>query len=582
MSAPTATGLSWAPSISGGGAPLPDSELTRLARLSLNQALRLPARVELEFDDPGYVVSSASWVRPGASLEVGFGDGGPVFHGTVTAVGVRVSRGLPQLRVTADDDLYLLTLNAKVRNFTGMSYADVAGSIAQAYGLLSNVDGLPRQFDYLLQYDSDYGLLCDLADRAGMDFWVQDRTLHVRRPGSGTALDLKHGDTLLEFSAQASLLHTGQVTVNGWDPVAKAALSVTRSEDSSDGGNLVSGFRGARGSGKVVSGGWSPLNSAEAQELAASAAAFGAGAAVRARGLALGDSRIAPGVTVRVGDCGSISGGYLVTEAVHQFDAAGFRTRFVTGGRRPAGLVDSLAGPRPGSFRQDRLVIGIVTQIQEHEKSGPGAVKVKFPGVSDELESGWARLVTIGGGSARGVSFVPEINDEVVVGFENGDPRRPLVLGGVFGAKASAPKYELESGQVKARSIASRLGHALTLSDGGAPADQFISMSLAGGQHQVVLGKTGLTAQVPGGVPVEISAGPTKFQISDDGSITITGKKITLKADSDVEISGMNVTVKATAKVSVQGAQAELKGTAQTTVSASGPVSVKGAVVQVG
>ena len=68
-------------------------------------------------------------------------------------------------------------------------------------------------------------------------------------------------------------------------------------------------------------------------------------------------------------------------------------------------------------------------------KGGPdglGRIKVKFPWLSDSLESDWARIVYPGAGKERGFMFTPEVDDEVIVCFEHGDFRRPYVLGGLF------------------------------------------------------------------------------------------------------------------------------------------------------
>src|SRR5690606_13076623 len=109
------------------------------------------------------------------------------------------------------------------------------------------------------------------------------------------------------------------------------------------------------------------------------------------------------------------------------------------------------------------------------------------------IESDWARITTIGGGPARGMSFIPEVNDEVLVAFEGGDVRHPVVLGGLFNGKDKALADLVgASGSVDARRITSRLGHVVELGDGGEPATQHVLLGLANGgsppDHKLRLG----------------------------------------------------------------------------------------------
>ena len=75
------------------------------------------------------------------------------------------------------------------------------------------------------------------------------------------------------------------------------------------------------------------------------------------------------------------------------------------------------------------LVIGLVSDLDDPE--GIGRIQVKYPYREDQM-SGWARLVTPMGGKQRGLFMRPEVGDEVLIGYEQGDPRRPYVLGAVW------------------------------------------------------------------------------------------------------------------------------------------------------
>ena len=177
-----------------------------------------------------------------------------------------------------------------------------------------------------------------------------------------------------------------------------------------------------------------------------------------------------------------------------------------------------------------------------------------------QVESTWARVVTVGGGTRRGMTFIPEINDEVVVAFEGGDVRRPLVLGGLFNGKDIAVDFGVDNGNVNRRRITSRLGHFVELSDGTAPNQQHISMVLAGGQHSVRVGKDQVTASAPAGVPITITSGNSSFVIAKDGSITISGTKISIKATESVDIQGLNINLKANVKLAASATHGRDQG----------------------
>ncbi len=151
--------------------------------------------------------------------------------------------------------------------------------------------------------------------------------------------------------------------------------------------------------------------------------------------------------------------------------------------------------------------------------------------IGDQVESNWARIVTLGAGSKRGMTFLPEVNDEVIVGFEGGDARRPVILGGVYNGKDLPVEFGVQNDNVSQRRITSRLGHFVEFGDGTDPANQHIDLNLAGGKHQVRLGKDQLDALVPAGTRSRSKSGDASIEIGQDGSITLSGKKITLKSE---------------------------------------------------
>jgi uncharacterized protein involved in type VI secretion and phage assembly len=304
-----------------------------------------------------------------------------------------------------------------------------------------------------------------------------------------------------------------------------------------------------------------------------------------AEGVAVGDPTIQAGEQIEIkGVPKQFGGKWTVTNARHVFDPEeqGYMTHFVVSGRSDRSLfaLASGGGGSPAARSQiDGLVCGVVTNVRDPDKHG--RVKLALPWLSPAFETDWARVAHLSAGARTGAMFLPEVGDEVLVGFESGDLRQPVVLGGLFGDKATMPTIDATTGEVPARRITSRLGHAVELSDGKAPAQQHILLALEGEKHKFRLGKDKVDLEVPSGTPLSIKAGDSKIAIGQDGSMNIEAMNITIKATSKLALEGVQVAVKATTQLSLEGTtQAALKGT-MTQIDGTATLALKGGIVQI-
>lgn len=186
--------------------------------------------------------------------------------------------------------------------------------------------------------------------------------------------------------------------------------------------------------------------------------------------------------------------------------------------RVPAGLGGRWYGAFPA----------LVTDIKDPD--GQGRVKVTLPWAPDAKAryEAWARLATLMGGKNRGSWFVPDVDDEVLVVFEAGDPRRPYVVGALWNGKDAPPDSMDGAGRNARKVLRSRNGVKVTLDDTD--------------------GKETLTLETPAGQKVTLTDGPPSIVAVDS-----TGNTVRL------EPSG--VTVHATVKVTVSAAFVEVSGT---------------------
>jgi uncharacterized protein involved in type VI secretion and phage assembly len=176
---------------------------------------------------------------------------------------------------------------------------------------------------------------------------------------------------------------------------------------------------------------------------------------------------------------------------------------------------------------------GVVTDVADPD--GQGRVRVRLPW-SPDSDSGaydaWARLSTLMAGADRGSWFVPEVDDEVLVAFEAGDPNRPFVVGALWNGQDSPPETMTANNDIRA--IHSRNGVILTFDDTD--------------------GSERLRLETPGGQIVTLADGPGTITIEDANGNTVT-------------LDSGGVTVQCSAKVGISASSVEVTGS-QLTVNA--------------
>ncbi|HET8717431.1 MAG TPA: phage baseplate assembly protein V [Nocardioidaceae bacterium] len=585
-----------APEVKFDGTALSARELEQLVSLRVERSVGLAGRATLRFLDPGYVAATTGNFGLGKEVIIGVVGGKQLFRGTVTGVDLDQSEDeVPMLTVIVDDPAYKLTHGTQVRTFQNMKYGDVMKKIAGEAGLKADVGNLGKVTnEYLLQTGTNLDYLDQLVRRSGAVWWVDDASL-VARPADATVgsveltvSDLDPAKQLTRFAVRATGLRSKETTVTGWDTQRETKL-VGKSAPASTGASsdFVAPFNGSKPTSALRTEASAlvadpPPNSVqEAQELASAMQLDAEADAVVARGTCGINAAITPMAEVRVTNMGPSSGKYVVTEVRHDYSRRGFTTSFVAGPRRPRGLVDALgsAQPDPG-FSTTRLVSGVVTNINDPKKLG--RVKVKYAGPTQDIESDWGRLVTLGAGAERGITFQPEVNDEVLVGFERGDTRHPVIFGGLFGDtnKLGVNGVNPAGNKVVSRRLTSRLGHFIEFGDDDKPTGQHVLVQLSNG-HKFLLGAEQCDLDLQAGKPFTLKAGNSSLAIDKQGNITIEGVNITLKAKSALKLEGLSVETKAQTTMKVEaGASLQVKGS-MVQLQSSGPMAVKGMPVAI-
>lgn len=600
---PPSTLLVAAPRITLNGAPAPASDDDAIVDLCVSCTIGIPSQLTIRFADPHFELLDGGRYTVGTKIEIGFPDRNgtvvQVFVGEIVSVGVDQHadrRDGCELTVTALDLSHRLSRATKVRTFQNMKYSDVISKIAGEHGLRAKVEDTKVKYPYLIQTTTNYAFLDEISFRTGYEWRVEGESL-VFKPRAATApVIVKYAEDIRRIRARFSAASEADaVEVRSWDPlnketvVSRLAVRQVRDEGTT-GGDSELGETG-RKKAKVwadtlASASLIATSSDEASQIARALGGRVATADLDVRCECLGNPHIKPGSTVEVQRAGvQLSGKYYVTAVEHRFGrTTDMITTFSTAAPESASIVDLLGRgeDRVGPFGRLGLTIGIVTNNKDPDNVG--RVRVKFPALSDSEESWWARVVTPGAGEQTGLMFMPQIGDEVLVGFEHGDLRRPFVLGGVWGAKAKPPtpaETFLAKNKVVHWGLRTMNGSTFVVRSGDQPNEKHFKFQLPD-ETMLYLGsdKTEIVAQ---NKSIELKSGNASILITDKGDISLKATNITISATQNVTIEGgMNVAIKARQNLTGEGTgQLELKGGMMASLQASGPTQVKGAVVQI-
>ncbi|HUX88749.1 MAG TPA: VgrG-related protein [Chloroflexota bacterium] len=572
------------------GAKLSDAVMHRVSEVVVEQSLHLPDLFVLRLHDAGddtnpfqvayFKTLDADSFPIGGEVAIEMGraeEPGLVFKGEITAVELEVGLGRPPMLVVRGyARSHRLHRGRQSKSYLNMTDSDVATKIGQSVGLQVQADSTTTVHPYLLQTNqTNWEFLKERAAAIGYELFVDDRTLHFRKPKNGEemAAEQKLWDNLLSLRVKvSSAFQAESVVVRSWDPTSKEALVGQASKGSlapktgldKSGAEAASAF----GSATVYVVNRPVGTQSQATELAQAVYNALDGSYVQAEGLCTGDPSIRAGMTIEMKTIGSrLSGKYYLTSVTHTLSSEGYTTAFVVSGRQTDSLLE-LIDPRGDSAPAlPSVVVGIVTDNTDPE-ANQGRVKVKFPWLVEDDQSWWARVASPMAGNGRGFYFLPEVDDEVLVAFEHGDPTRPFVLGALWNGKDLPPKKNSEvisSSQVNQRMIKTRAGHVITLDD------------TSGAELISIIDKTGKNL-------IKIESSSNKITIQADGDVAITAKgKVAVSAEQDVDVSANgNAKVKAEQNVDVEATgNATVKATGNASVQANGNLDLKGSMVNV-
>jgi phage protein D/phage baseplate assembly protein gpV len=555
---------------------------SQVVRVKYDSDLDVASMFSIVLRNPDNKLLDSALFDLGKTVEIHMGYGNdlqPMMLGEVTSIEPSFPEsGAPTLAVTGYDKSYRMRHNvpeAKQHRYVNDSL--IAAQIAAENLLVPIVDPSPigHLQKPILQTESDMAFL---KERAQANFfevrvWWDKLYFQFPRP-QGSAYVLEWGKNLSSFSPRISSAGmAGLQVVRSYSEDLAQTIVAFAMAPQLDVESLVekigsAGIELLLSLGRRVSRVHNIESPFDASVLAKSLLLDILEGLYEGSGSCIGIPDLQAGKYIQIRGVGKrFSGTYRLRKATHTIDENGYRTSFeVTqrSGSNILGLLRKTIHELPQPNQQEKFYGVMVAKVTSNVEilDGPpavplGRVKVSFPGISENVESGWARCAMPMAGKNMGVYFLPEVGDEVIVGFEGGNLSKPVVLGSVWNTEQMPPASNTDTLN-SVRMIKSKSGHTITLDD--SPVAPKLVIKSNGG-HTITCDDTKIAPKVviqsSGGHTVTLDDSPTDPGVTvqdklgssvtlnaQDGSVTIDAKKsLTLKALSTITLQANDVKV---------------------------------------
>ncbi len=261
---------------------------------------------------------------------------------------------------------------------------------------------------------------------------------------------------------------------------------------------------------------------------------------------------------------------FRLIQVNHQIDATGNYTNTFE-----AIPITVAAPPVNPNVKMPEAESQVAVTRDNNDPEGLGRIRVQFKWQSGNEMTPWVRVLTSSAAGGRGMYFIPEIEDEVYVDFDQGNPDRPYVMGSLFHGKAK-PTWGSAGNDTKA--LRTRSGSRVELND----ADGSVNIIDPSGNTVTMAGNGEITISAPN----MITLSSTDIIIDANNDLTLkAGNNIMVEAGNDITVdtgnnftktaannisskAGNNIKAVAASDMKVEGTKTEIKG--KTSVKVSG------------
>ena len=543
------------------------------------------ATTETDFDDPGTYSSflgksisvtikpTGGLVDESAELE---------FIGVVTQVSLDHSiDGLNTTLITANSPTVALDGARNNAHYFDQSASDIVGSLVGKYPVTKGkIESTEGRFKFDTQYrETDYQYINRLARSQGKFAYYNGKEFKMTKADSADTVELVWRETVGSFKLglgtapheyTAKVYNYEQKKFYSQDTKSLAAESALSNliKVSPDASKEIYKNSGFSTSAKVVEDAQSLDKSLKTERNRA------VGEMIKCFGQS-NVPKVTVGSCVRVKGMDQLDGLYWVKAAKHVFEESGkYHNTFMCTpldtaypeNRPVETLTQSIeevsVSPRPKEVTAPPVFTGlhVAEVVDNNDPDKLARIQVKYPWSDSEVTK-WVRLAVPHAGDGHGWVSLPEIGDEVLIGYEFGDTDHPIALGALYNKDATPhPDTGGDANDVKV--FLTRSGSQILIND--KDGSEEIQISMKDGKNQIVMKMSG-----------------PEISIQGDGDISITGKNITLDAQQGLNLkSGADMKVEAGANLNMEAkANVKTKGTAMLDIEGA-MVTVKGNPIQ--
>jgi len=575
------------------GAPLPD--IVQVLSIETNHSTnRIPSAtitvIDGDMPNAAFPVSDAGNFKPGTVVVISAGYDStvmPIFTGVVIKHSIKINGdNNARLIIECRDRALAMTVGRKNANYVEKTDNQIISTLIAAHaGLSATVDATTVTYKELVQYYvTDWDYMMARAEANGFLVTVEAGVVSVKAPmASGSpALTLTYGMDLIEFQAELDARwQVTSVTGTSWDLATQAivqqtAMPVTLTTQGDITSATLAGVLDAGDFGLQTA---APLESGALTAWAKARQTKAALSRIRGRMQFQGSAVVKPGVLLELAGVGvHFNGNVIASNVIHRLNDGNWVTEVEFG--MPAYWFTEehqLQAPEAAGWTAGMcgLHIGIVLKL-DADPEGQYKIQVSLPLMNAETVGVWARLASFYGSSGFGAFIIPEIGDEVVLGFFNNDPSCPVILGSLYSSK-HVPPYELTA-QNNFKALVTRSQLKMEFDD-----DKKVITLITPGNNKIVISDDAQSILLQDQNNNKVELGPSgilldspkDITIKAQGKVTISAtQEVEVNAQADVKVAGLNINHNANVGFVAKGATtAEL--------SASGQTTVKGALVMI-
>lgn len=525
-----------------------------------------------EANTEDFAISNSNDFIPGKKIEIKFGyhnENNTVFKGIIITNTHRVNDNCTEINIECKDETVKMTVNVGNRHFNDKTDSDVAKTILDDNHIKgANIESSKVKHEQLVQSNvTDWDYMISRLDVNSMICVINNAEIKISKPklDADAVLNLTFGANILEFHGDMdSRVQTSSVKTVTWDFTTQKIRTV----DSEDAKVKEEGSLTAAKLADVLGQPYEirtavPMSQDEQQQISNAKKLKQALSKIKGKVKYQGVATVLPGNFINLAGVGDhFNGKAFVSSIQHEYSDGDWTTEAVLGWDEKFFTEQTSPHQSVSSTGQASSVqglhIGIVTDIKD--KSGQYRVKLRLPVVNPGDDGIYARVATLDAGKDRGTFFRPEVDDEVIVGFMNNDPRHPVILGMLHSSEKTSP-LEPESSNDK-KGYTSRTGIKLIFDEAGPT----------------------VTIETPGKRIIELNDDAGTITLKDDdgnklvmeqSGVTVEAtKNLTLKAGASLSLEAPKISIKSDGTVSVEGSGG-------VSMNSSGITEIKGSLVKI-